>query len=234
MPAKVIKRVHLLACRQKANPGLVFLDRDQQPFNKEELDAGDESDDDDDDDYVPDDGDDYDDKEYVAYDSDNDSNDDDYNDDSYDDNGPLHDDNDTPGEHKGVNESNKDSSKESSGNDEESHESHDESGDNETATSETAATSLENNKTVSHGNEGIEAQMDSAYGKRTSGHNLCPCQPRSYKHLHVNFQEATVGHLEELNKGVDSKNDHIKGVTHIDDHYTPMDNDKPLALRKCP
>ena len=52
--------------------------------------------------------------------------------------------------------------------------------------------------------------------------------------MHVNFQEATVGDLEELNKGVASKNGHIKGVdnkgvTHIDDHFTPMDSDKPLA-----
>ena len=33
MPDNVIKRVETLACRQRANPGLVFGDREQQPIN---------------------------------------------------------------------------------------------------------------------------------------------------------------------------------------------------------
>ena len=33
MPDDVIKRVEMLACRQRANPGLVFGDREQQPIN---------------------------------------------------------------------------------------------------------------------------------------------------------------------------------------------------------
>ena len=107
MPAEVIDRVHLLARRQKANPGLVFLDRERQPFDDEEPEAGDESKDDDDD-YVPDDGDDYDDE---AYNSDDDGDDDDYDGDD-----PPHDDNEIPGEHKGVNESNEGSDEESSDN----------------------------------------------------------------------------------------------------------------------
>jgi hypothetical protein len=56
MPDDVIKCVHAFARRQKANPGLVFLDRNQVP--DVDINAGDYSDDDDSD-YVPGKGDDY-------------------------------------------------------------------------------------------------------------------------------------------------------------------------------
>jgi hypothetical protein len=77
MPDDVIKRVHALARRQKANPGLVFLDRNQVP--DVDIDAGDYADDDDSD-YVPGEDADYsqskadDDDDYSDYDSDDDSN----------------------------------------------------------------------------------------------------------------------------------------------------------------
>jgi hypothetical protein len=55
MPDDVIKRVHGIAHRQKANPGLVFLDRNQVPDV-----ADDDADvDDDDSEYVPDEDDEY-------------------------------------------------------------------------------------------------------------------------------------------------------------------------------
>ena len=69
--------VHLLARRQKANPGLFFLNRQRQPFDDDEPDD-DESDDDDDDDYVPHDSDnDDEDEDYVPYDCDGDDGDND-------------------------------------------------------------------------------------------------------------------------------------------------------------
>jgi hypothetical protein len=55
MPDDVIKRLHGIARRQKANPGLVFLDRNQVPDV-----ADDDADvDDDDSEYVPDEDDEY-------------------------------------------------------------------------------------------------------------------------------------------------------------------------------
>jgi hypothetical protein len=87
MPDDVIERVHSLARRQKANPGLVFLDRNQVPDAAiDEYDVDDEDDDDRDyvteeddidsdseDDDPDDDDDDYDDNDDDDYDSDDDS-----------------------------------------------------------------------------------------------------------------------------------------------------------------
>jgi hypothetical protein len=50
MPDDVIDRVHALARRQKANPGLVFLNRNQAPDNEDD-DNDDDDDDTTDDDY---------------------------------------------------------------------------------------------------------------------------------------------------------------------------------------
>jgi hypothetical protein len=74
MPDDVIERVHAMARRQKANPGLVFLDRNQVP------DVDDDDSDADDSDYAPDsddddsdDGTDFDDSDaYSEYDNDSD------------------------------------------------------------------------------------------------------------------------------------------------------------------
>jgi hypothetical protein len=79
MPDDVIERVHSLARRQKANPGLVFLDRNQAPDAAiDEHDVDDE--DDDDSDYVPE----GDDADSDSEDGDPDDEDDDNHDDDYD------------------------------------------------------------------------------------------------------------------------------------------------------
>jgi hypothetical protein len=75
MPDDVIKRVHGIACRQKANLGLMFLDCNQAPDV-----ADDDADtNDDDSEYVPDEGD-----EYSISDADNDDSDYDSDDDDSD------------------------------------------------------------------------------------------------------------------------------------------------------
>ena len=47
MPDDVIERMHALARRQKANPGLVFLDRNQVPYDALDEDDDDDANDDD-------------------------------------------------------------------------------------------------------------------------------------------------------------------------------------------
>jgi hypothetical protein len=71
MPDDVIARVHLLARRQKANPGLVFLDRNRLPANEPNELSDSDNDDDDDSTYASDADDDFD------FDSDDDDDDDD-------------------------------------------------------------------------------------------------------------------------------------------------------------
>jgi hypothetical protein len=73
MPDDVIELVHGIACRQKANPGLVFLDRNQVPDVAED----DADTDDDDSEYVPDEADEYSLSDAGNDDSDYDSNGDD-------------------------------------------------------------------------------------------------------------------------------------------------------------
>jgi hypothetical protein len=96
MPDDVIERMHALVRRQKANPGLVFLDRNQAPYDALDEDDDDDADDDDSD-YVPgddedgsgseqDDGEDDDDDDYVPDGDDSDSDpDDDFDSDDDDD-----------------------------------------------------------------------------------------------------------------------------------------------------
>jgi hypothetical protein len=74
MPDDVIDRIHALACRQQANPGLVFLDRNRVPEAVDDAPAYD-SDDDDDSDFMPDDA--HSDSDSDASDYDSSSSDDD-------------------------------------------------------------------------------------------------------------------------------------------------------------
>ena len=76
MPDDVIERVNTLARRQKANPGLVFLDRNQVPAIHDDADDYDE--DDDDSAYVPEEDDDDQDEYSDSSDYDSDDDDSDY------------------------------------------------------------------------------------------------------------------------------------------------------------
>lgn len=49
----------------------------------------------------------------------------------------------------------------------------------------------------------VETMMDAEYGERN----------RSYSHLHVNFEEIHIRHLEELNKGVQSQEVRTNGAS---------------------
>ena len=66
-----------------------------------------------------------------------------------------------------------------------------------------------------------DTQMDAAYGEWRSDHNRRPRRKVSYSHLHVNFEELNLGHLEELNQGVECHEEQIKGLDEQED--------KPLA-----
>jgi hypothetical protein len=213
MPNEVIERVHVLARRQKANPGLIFRDRHQEPFENGELDEYDDNDDDDDDDYVPiADGDDDSDDDVGAYDDAPDGHEGVVNDvvEMFEhehigaDEGVI----DAPVENEGVignpdeNEIDQD--------DEHLSDNDSDDGDNEDGRPA----------------EEIGDLMDAAYGERTSSHNLRPRRQRSYSHLHVNFEEFNRSHLEVLNKGVDCSDERKKGVQ---PPVEQMEDGKPLA-----
>jgi Reverse transcriptase (RNA-dependent DNA polymerase) len=63
----------------------------------------------------------------------------------------------------------------------------------------------------------IATEMDVAYGERRSDHNLRLRRKVSYSHLHINFEELNLGHLEELNQGVECNEEQIKGVNGQED-----------------
>jgi len=204
MPNEVIERVHLLARRQKANPGLVFLDRDQQPFADDQPDESDDDDDADDDDYVPpdfaddyntdDDGDDDDDVDYPADDDNEDAQLDGVE--EVEDAAGIVDDAVQEVDEAAGNDG------EAAGNDGDEHPDELAAAGEDNVEVETVDSDDE--ESVGDDEEDDAAQMDAAYGERTSAHNLRPRRRRSYSHLHVTFMEE--------NKGVENKGVENKGV----------------------
>ena len=72
-------------------------------------------------------------------------------------------------------------------------------------------------KTVDESVNDAASEMDAGHGARRSGHNLRPRRRRSYSQLHLNYQEMSVAHLEELNKGVNCIVEENKGVNSIEE-----------------
>jgi Reverse transcriptase (RNA-dependent DNA polymerase) len=222
MPREVIDRVHSLARRDKANPGLVFLDRNQLPFADDSADSDDDDGDDDDDDddyndddddndpYIPDD--DGDDSESDA-DDDNPSDDDsahsDTNDDDDDDNAdhilpPTLEQGVISGQDECSSvEDHEDSSSDEDSSDEESSSSDEESNNDENKSSNDEESKTNEQSTIVEEETIIAAEMDAAYGQRNSTHNLRPRRQPSYSHLHTTVADQGVNQQTSQEEGVD-------------------------------
>jgi hypothetical protein len=82
----------------------------------------------------------------------------------------------------------------------------------ENSVDNTVVVKIVNDEEEDDAEDDIDTEMDVAYGERRSDHKLRPRRKVSYSHLHVNFEELNLGHLEELNQGVECNEEQIKGV----------------------
>jgi hypothetical protein len=212
MPSDVIDQVHRMARQQKANRGLIFLDRDLEPLDDDDNEGGDDDDDEDDEDYIPDlendEDDDYDANDgddYGAAGADDDvahPDDDNGDDESLDEDQGVNDNNDDA---NSSDESSSDNDSEESDNDELSSEDESEESDDDSNGDEAVLVETVNEADEEDPDDDLEVVMDAAYGERRSGHNLRPRRKVSYSHLHINFGN------EESNKGVDCQDRQNQG-----------------------
>jgi hypothetical protein len=204
MPQEVIDIVHRMARRQKANPGLVFLDRNCNPLSHDDT----ESDDDDDDDssYHPDDNDDDEDVDDNSYDDANEDDDSDYhppvNDpvDEYDSDDYVDEDESTGADDDGSSEG-----AESTGADDDcSSVGAESTGADESSENARAAPVVEdiddtNDEEDGHQDqEDVNREMDAAYGPRSGRYSLRNRKRRDYSHLFTLTHDKSNGPSQTL------------------------------------
>ena len=210
MPNEVIDRVRRLARQQKANAGLVFLDRNKQPLIDDDddddqnptLDEDEDEDDDDESYYPPDDEDDNGDASYHSDGNVDDGSDSgsesgsDMDSDSSSESGPddnededaedpivtTVDDDEEDDDATAADVGDEDRS--AGGNDDEDRSA---GGDNTDLDDRSAATG----EVAANVGVDLATEMDAKYGARTGKHNLRDRKPRSYSHLHSAIHTTT-------------------------------------------